>query len=552
MRYFKPSNDAKKDIERIAGEMINICTNTKYFDKGVLVSKPTPNYNTYNIKGINYEVHPNLGTLIMLGKAKNIRDAIETAFKKAFESCKRVFGDAFKLGVGTHGTTQYMFVEEKKPLNFEDIICVFEHDYFDSNKYKNKSFVWNIFNLDNLAKSEFNIPGFTTYTDNNNYLKSLSAIIYDMDAILDFADDHVSPDYPEITQYNSFKNQKVCDRQVTYDIMLGWTLEIAKWFYPPSNSIVRHGFNAISETIFWMPWSDVKPRKFVNSLVSWTSQIHKGAELGFVSDNEELKCVLTGIPIYEDCYVLDMYTQNVRSTVSHEELQQYLADGYRIVEEVIQATNPKKKTKPAIDIHSENNKKRQSRKSRGSQSTTQTTRSINVNQSDTNQPDTNQPDTNQPDTNQPTNLTSAETEMKNNDALRHKKYLIEKTIEYSEPIHIVISPYAMHCLERNNGASLFEGLTASQVIIYRTFSPRTFKSVVESLDAASTYKNLLLAGYIQMTYSALDKAYTSKYQDIKYKIYVSGANSTLIHKVLDPSSKTVIAKHFTNSRYDWS
>jgi hypothetical protein len=101
--------------------------------------------------------------------------------------------------------------------------------------------------------------------------------------------------------------------------MYGIRHEIASHFttIPEFN---REISNLVSDPIYWIKWENVKPRALIKCHIPWEDQV-KNASLKYYNDyndednnmnprdnaiNENYVCFITGIPIYEDCYVFDI------------------------------------------------------------------------------------------------------------------------------------------------------------------------------------------------------------------------------------------------------
>ena len=99
---------------------------------------------------------------------------------------------------------------------------------------------------------------------------------------------------------------------------------------------------------------------------------------------------------------------------------------------------------------------------------------------------------------------------------------IKRNVEYDKPIHLLISPYAAHCINNfTDGVEYFTKKTECKVIVYRTFCPRTRKDVIDSLPIDNkTYKNMLYAfdKSITLENTGNNKSYRSNYNSKTYKL----------------------------------
>ena len=71
MKYFKTTGDLQKDLRTIAGEMVNIELNKKYFENGELLDSCEKNYNSYAIDGIEYNIKLNVGVIYIYSDSEN-------------------------------------------------------------------------------------------------------------------------------------------------------------------------------------------------------------------------------------------------------------------------------------------------------------------------------------------------------------------------------------------------------------------------------------------------------------------------------------------------
>ena len=123
MKYFRHLNELSKykNLERIAGEMINISLGSTYFDNGILLENPKPGHNLYKIDSVEYEIHPNCGFVYLL--TSTVSDEF-TLLESKFRELMMVLNNKFgikKANVGAPGTTQYMLLENKTNITGIDI-----------------------------------------------------------------------------------------------------------------------------------------------------------------------------------------------------------------------------------------------------------------------------------------------------------------------------------------------------------------------------------------------------------------------------------------------
>jgi hypothetical protein len=479
MKIIKGLNtDSRNEINRIVTEMINIETGITYFDQhGQLLEHCKPSHNMYVIESVEYDIHPNIGIVILLQnqiKPISIHD-IENAHIAKRSLLRHQKNMSLDLSIGQNPTTQYICVTELLTPNNENPSIQYHKNETTSvyNTQGNQNFSWYVYTQGSLKFSPFYIPYITSAGKPEHQLLSLSTIVYDNNNILLLDNMFRSPNVPSIKDYTIYLTNRIYDSSIYIDFMTGILSEIVSNFINITNA-----FNTISFDIFWIRWENVKPIKLKNCAMTWQDQVKQGV-LEFYSEkdrldddtvyNEDYTCFMSGIPIYEDCYVFDIYEQTIQEIISIKDLQVALDNGAILHQ-------PPVKPVKNIDI----TKSRAIKKGR-------------------------------------TNMEQFVT--------------ISKIIKYDKPVHILISPYTMHCLDYiNNGAQLFEQQTQTKIIVYRTFCPRLCKTVIDSLPKSKLYRDILHAfnHSIHVKYNNINmhNYFTTTYNNTVYNIvkYIEFSN----------------------------
>jgi hypothetical protein len=319
---------------------------------------------------------------------------------------------------------------------------------------------------------------------------SLSSIIYAEKNIFLLPHGYRSPDFPLAEDYVSVKNKLINTKLIRCDPKSGIHGEILSNFTTINDNPYDHSYvgsrqlkswKKINDNIFWIKWDNVRPRKKIDCALPWQEQIKRGnlPIYGFDDEtndespskldkklnktikfkNEDYRCFVTNAPIYEDCYIIDIYKQQIIESVPVDELDEALLNGAKIYTEPV-----------------EENKN--TRRRRGQ------------------------------------NIRSTKVLPKKKNIVDRKFVKIIRMIYPKEPVHILISPYAAHYLD---AIKQFELTTMSKVIIYRTFCPRTCKDVIDSLEQDELYKKTLHA--FNKGFEATCVTYKSVMSDVSYQLF---------------------------------
>jgi hypothetical protein len=458
MKYRK-SNDLtyNQKLMIITKEMVNIETGITYFDDdGNRLITPKPGHNTYVIDDVSYEVHPNIGVVYVF-------DADDTFTLECIQDeCKSLFEDDTLVGraSGSIGTTQYMAVTDcDKPSTTAGYM-----KNSNTSSYSligNEPFVWFIYtDVSRINDTPLYVPFFNSSTvKQENQLLSLSTIIIDNLDILTLEDKHISPDLPTIHNYREFANGYICDRPIRLCERLGIRAEIASNFLEETKI---YNPDPIYHNIFWIDWNDVSASHLIECGLDWDEQVKKQAlqkydydmlDTRAIANQKNYRCIITGIPIYEDCYVLDIYEQKVVQSVNVNDLDMVLANGGELYKSP-NGTNVNGKIVIKTNI---------------------TKKLMKIDR---------------------TELKVRTMPKKKGQAEPAQFVDVVVTINHEKPLHVLMSPYGMHCYMKIIGSLHFEIMTKSNVIVYRSFCPRLAVDVIDNIDASDLYKQMLYAANI--------------------------------------------------------
>jgi hypothetical protein len=530
MKYFKASDKNqqtafKNDVSDIVMEMINISTNIQYFADGKIVENPKVGYNVYETEHIDYEYCPCEGHVYLFTEDKAFSNAyLYRAIKEKYDQYMEEIASRFKeypiIEVGYTGTTRYTLVLNDN-TNFNKIAININQNKISKNT---DSFQWYIHYM--ASNDDFYIPGIIYDRDASHRMDSLATIIYDAKNIYSLENAYRSSEYPLITDTTLYKNKCVVKDLMDISILYPrFTIlchfiknsYMRKVSYTPGDIVnYQQDYHYKSKAIYYIKWQDVYQRKLTSIKLLYGGDLSKlpyhmsytrAESLGLIAgskkpesksedksdellnDNVDYYCAFSGLPIYEDCYVLDIYRH--RQIVSIEEKDLLPTDVLytpdRICEELIAG---------AFNITSND-----------------PLNTIRV-------------DTTDVQTTTKNKKSKADSKKK-----KENQKLVYRIVEYKEPVHLLISPAFMHGhikftthhywnLKFLEICSKFK----FDAIIYRTYCPKTLSQTIESLPIDPITKEFINA-FTQITavqHNAVEKYTNFNVRQVQYnnKFYV--------------------------------
>lgn len=574
MRYFKKSGNDQKDIDRIAGEIINISFGRNYYINGQLNPRPDmkTNYNTFNIDSVDYEIHPNLGYVILL-----CSDALcltmSAAIKQRTTDFERLLHSTHgfkKTTTGTAGTTQYLLMED---AGFSGMTNIGFITSSASPLLANVGVSWLITNELNNLLMPCELEDTSYKFDKNRMTYSLSAIVYDTYDSFQLADGYLSPDFPDICDTTARKMGNVIDTKITVSVYAGLYAEIAKLFGVVKKPVItsRHGVSGIlrdlvtfgftqfpeGRVLNWIKWEDVKPIENDVGVIESVDLIKRGL-LNFdeslkdesdevqlrkskESGSKDYRCFITGVPIYEDAYVLDVYQQVLEEVIDVDDFDKYpdaeiipmeivdvpdvpieskstddtknvdandtddIEDGNSDVENedgfvpnyVRRRREREKKLKESAKKKKEAAKKKNAnllkKKMKAEAQMIESVRLANELVKQRREAKANGKSDSKDDTSTNNSLKdilangSAKKKMPPKRGQKKAVELIKirRVVTYNTSRHLLVSPYYVHCTGILDVISLFEKNTGTKVLMFRTFAPRTLANVIDSIENIS-------------------------------------------------------------------
>ena len=68
---------------------------------------------------------------------------------------------------------------------------------------------------------------------------------------------------------------------------------------------------------------------------------------------------------------------------------------------------------------------------------------------------------------------------------------IRRVLQFDTPKHLLISPYFIHCMNLKNPIEIFERMTKTKVLVFRTKVPRDIHNVIDLIDTTTLRKKVL-------------------------------------------------------------
>jgi hypothetical protein len=352
MRYYRKSLNSLADIDRIAGEAINITFGRNYFVEGKINETPDmkTNYNTYMIDSVEYEIHPNIGVIIIIC-ADSLKDSLDASIRQRIVDFERQLYAKFgfkRPAVGGPGTTQYLTIEDET-VTTTNTIGFYSRGARLENVPAGSLFAWCVdTSLEQLVLGG-SVDG---RYDREKMVMSLSAIMYDESGAFSLPDGHRSPDYPKPSDTVNYQNGKIITTPIFLSMCHGLIHEVARAFgterpvVKEAVSATRrrfHNQDSLLHTMFpvdrplnWLKWDDVQPINADFSMFDFAEQINRGL-LNFDSTlcdesdvkqtgkkfNADYRCFVTNMPLYEDTYVFDVFQQVIEEVIDSRDLANF-------------------------------------------------------------------------------------------------------------------------------------------------------------------------------------------------------------------------------------
>jgi hypothetical protein len=572
MKYFKTNGSQAVDIDKIAGEAINIAYGKNYYVDGkenpyVDLKKP---YTVYTIDSVEYEIHPNVGIIFILAPISStpgIKDRIRQKIEQFERDLITKYG-MVKPPVGIPGTTQYLAIEDVGNTGNTGIpnIVFAPNVRGISHVSQGARFSWNIVgDVSDLSLKDLPVRS----AERDTLILSLSSIIYDTMDTFTLPDGYLSPDYPSSLETTAYKKDLFISEPIIMTPVHGLVYEIARafnlehWKNRKEKKIYGHVSFPKSHPLNWIKWDDVKPIVRNDNVLDFVEQIKDAldydsnlADESDVQDkNADHTCFVTGIPLYDDIYVFDVYQQIIETFVDTNDLANF--PGAEIIPTGNTADNMANsnsttqtdgKTANAGNNNVDNNgdssnddeesdeerivlgddepwadymaRKKAARKkaaekrkkkaaavraaARAAKKATETASkniskgkvkakktAVDVDRKKNKADEADSADSKN-DVNSANNKSLAvKMPIKRGQSQPVELVKIRRVLQFDTPKHLLISPYFIHCMNLKNPIELFERMTKTKVLVFRTKVPRDIHNVIDLMNTTTLRKKVL-------------------------------------------------------------
>ncbi len=298
MRYLKLDADDILSYDKVCEVIINMMYNRHlYDDSGYIGSKKE--YNTYSYDGVKYSV--NICSLCVY----YITNRNVSEFELRNTMIKKIM-DIRSLGVPLHLlTNEVMYpgilIKRNYPvnftINFNNSKATFDHtiDFYIVKKNTHKDSRMLFYN-DEYPNCGYNM---------------LSVLLVDEIGIFPYSSKKIFRG-PKLKDYLCVRVGNVLERKTR--VKYGLFPEIYDTLLGKKHKCCNYDI----WMTFWLHWSEVFPKKR-NMNVGWLDQLKLG-NLYEQKNTNHANCFITGVPIFEDCYVIDIYEERQTLNVS-EKLQ---------------------------------------------------------------------------------------------------------------------------------------------------------------------------------------------------------------------------------------
>jgi len=295
MRYFRSSKNVRQDAAIIAGEMINIMTGKTYYINGVQQEKPIAGHNKYTIDGLEYDIGVVMGHILLLHDTPiELATVVQQILTSVLLSNVYYYGSGWKI------TNQYVHCESKTEITPSDVNILIDQPY--AARYDPLHlFTWYI-----KSGLQIDLALSTGPHEQGSYhLQAISTIILDNRDLLHIDHGLKQINYPNYKQYAAYRDGRLLSKVINIDPCAGIYFELASLYYKDFSTGGLSTFAyKFDEPVYWIKWSEVKPRCL--NYKQLMLQIDTGFKDIEYSTSKNLVCAFSGVPIFDDCYVVDV------------------------------------------------------------------------------------------------------------------------------------------------------------------------------------------------------------------------------------------------------
>ena len=490
MRIIK---NTQNDIESIVGEMINITYGMTIYKDNKLLSEFKKNHNEYIINDVSYNIQPNIGLVFLLTN----KDITETAItNKFYDMSGRIMNkiELSKIEVGTIDTGNNLLITDPSVNPYISIGFQFNRPLNETTKhlllYRITWFIYSMELVNSLP-----IIGWNSKYNKTNNIYSLSSIIYDDLNYFKLINNYKSPDYPSIKDCESYDKGLIHDNSIIFNLESGPLLEIVKICKPAEIEKI-YATRSFKGDLYYAKWEQLVIYENNNDLIPWYKQLELGLlenvkdvktneleslkVLNGESNTKKYKCFITGVPIYEDCYVFDICSIMIEEIIESCDLHKY--PGAHVISDVSQQD---------INTRNSNTKFKSVKGVKTKKAKANTNTKLDKNKSKAN-PNAKA----KPNATATTTTTTTQTENNLEHVEETKQYIkIKYKRIFDTPKCILVSPFYVHFLDKKysytNIAKEFENKTNTKILVYRSYCPTTTDQIIASLNTTELHKKIL-------------------------------------------------------------
>lgn len=325
----KQRNSITDEVEQICKMMINIENNQNVFNLQGLEnnSSTTKNpFNNYTYNQVDFNISVSIGVVIIYTSEDIQNRTVINLMRSKFRELNKDTRINLPYSSNQYNSTYHTLVTTKPNTSITGTsFNKFGNAYrkLITNSYDIKKscedgsrFVWYIQVID--SNPYLKIVELSSMVPQKSYLmRAVSTIIYDGKHLFNVKNGTKQINYPALTQYNMYKNNKILDTTIHISHLFGLDHEIISYYSDGEIDFETRvfGMHASDFKCDMLKYDEVEIRR-VNKDKKWHIQIkepfdyEKQEELE--SNTEETGkppfpndvCFITGMPIYSACYIL--------------------------------------------------------------------------------------------------------------------------------------------------------------------------------------------------------------------------------------------------------
>lgn len=315
--FIKSYNDPNIDL--LCKMMINIEQNKTVYD--IRGNENPPNirnpFNYYTYQQVDYEMTVSMGTVLIYGNntIQNIEGILVSKFN---ELNKNDTNTMVPAKCSTYNSTTYTLMNKKPGTDTTTSTSTYGTAYrkiitsqYDIKKCceSGSKFVWFI---QQILQPHLMVTELCQRMPSKPYLmKSISTIICDCKDLFSVSNNLKQLDYPSLNQYTMFNDGQILDEPINISDTYGLDYEILKCYVPD----LQQKFSIYGYKVDTVDYNEYKIRR-LNPTKSWQQQLTEPFDYDqqelLEKDNEEIGkppfrndvCFITGMPLYENAYML--------------------------------------------------------------------------------------------------------------------------------------------------------------------------------------------------------------------------------------------------------